>query len=110
MKKIIIKFPFVQESLLKKVNLIHINGKLDSFPPLNKLKNAPQGKEFIKGDLDTWSRASTILPTFVGLTFKVHNGKKLIPLEIKEEIVGYKLGEFALTRRRGLDSKIKKKK
>src|SRR5213592_3412123 len=46
----------------------------------------------------TWSRRSTILPDFVGLTFAVHNGKKFIPVYVTENMVGHKLGEFAATR------------
>jgi small subunit ribosomal protein S19 len=46
----------------------------------------------------TWSRRSTVLPQFVGLTFQVHNGNKFIPVIISEEMVGHKLGEFAPTR------------
>ena len=46
----------------------------------------------------TWSRRSTILPQFVGLTFQVHNGNKFIPVLVSENMVGHKLGEFAPTR------------
>ena len=46
----------------------------------------------------TWSRRSTILPQFVGITFQVHNGRKFIPVSVSEEMVGHKLGEFAPTR------------
>ena len=46
----------------------------------------------------TWSRRSTIFPQFVGLTFGVYNGKKFIPVNVTEEMVGHKLGEFAPTR------------
>jgi small subunit ribosomal protein S19 len=48
--------------------------------------------------IKTWSRRSTILPNFVGLTFQVHNGNKFIPVYVSEEMVGHKLGEFAPTR------------
>jgi small subunit ribosomal protein S19 len=48
--------------------------------------------------IQTWSRRSTILPEFVGLTFAVHNGKKFLPVFIAEDMVGHKLGEFAPTR------------
>ena len=48
--------------------------------------------------IKTWSRRSTILPQFVGLTFGVHNGNKFIPVSISEDMVGHKLGEFAPTR------------
>lgn len=53
-----------------------------------------QRKEVIK----TWSRRSTILPDFVGLTFAVYNGQKFIPVYVTEEMIGHKLGEFSLTR------------
>ena len=48
--------------------------------------------------IKTWSRRSTILPQFVGLTFGVHNGNKFIPVSVSEEMVGHKFGEFAPTR------------
>ncbi len=48
--------------------------------------------------IKTWSRRSTILPEFIGLTFAVHNGKKFIPVFITEDMVGHKLGEFSPTR------------
>ncbi len=48
--------------------------------------------------IKTWSRRSTVLPDFVGLTFAVHNGKKFIPVFVSENMVGHKLGEFAPTR------------
>jgi small subunit ribosomal protein S19 len=51
-----------------------------------------------KNVIKTWSRRSVILPEFVGLTFAVHNGKKFIPVYVTENMVGHKLGEFALTR------------
>jgi small subunit ribosomal protein S19 len=51
-----------------------------------------------KRPIKTWSRRSTILPDFVGLTIAVHNGKQHIPVYISENMVGHKLGEFALTR------------
>jgi len=60
----------------------------------------------------TWSRRSTILPDFVGVTFAVHNGKKFIPVHVNENMVGHKLGEFAPTRTfygHGADKKAKKK-
>lgn len=58
-----------------------------------KIKNAEK-KEVIK----TWSRRSTVIPEMVGLTLAVHNGKKFIPVFITENMVGCKLGEFAMTR------------
>jgi small subunit ribosomal protein S19 len=48
--------------------------------------------------INTWSRRSTILPDFVGLTFGVHNGKKFIPVLVNEDMVGHKLGAYAPTR------------
>jgi small subunit ribosomal protein S19 len=51
-----------------------------------------------KRPIRTWSRRSTILPDFVGLTIAVHNGKQHVPVYISENMVGHKLGEFALTR------------
>jgi len=72
------KGPFVDDHLMKKVNMVLSSGK----------------KEVIK----TWSRRSTILPEFVGLNFNVYNGKKFIPIYVTEQMVGHKLGEFAPTR------------
>jgi small subunit ribosomal protein S19 len=72
------KGPFVDEKLLKKVDRLKESGE----------------KRVIK----TWSRRSTIVPDFVGLTFAVHNGRKFIPVYITENMVGHKLGEFAPTR------------
>ena len=64
--------------------------------------------------IKTWSRRSTILPDFVGLTFGVHNGKKFIPVLISENMIGHKLGEFAPTRtfpgHTAADAKAKKGK
>ena len=51
-----------------------------------------------KRPIKTWSRRSTILPDFIGLTIAVHNGKQHIPVYVLENMVGHKLGEFALTR------------
>jgi small subunit ribosomal protein S19 len=48
--------------------------------------------------IKTWSRRSTILPDFIGLTFQVHNGKAFVPVNVSEEMVGHKFGEFAPTR------------
>src|SRR5438552_17622852 len=72
------KGPFVQEALAKKVEALSSKGE----------------KRVIK----TWSRASTVLPEFVGHTFAVHNGNKFIPVYVTENMVGHKLGEFAPTR------------
>jgi small subunit ribosomal protein S19 len=51
-----------------------------------------------KRPIKTWSRRSTIFPDFVGLTFAVHNGRQHVPVFVTEDMVGHKLGEFALTR------------
>jgi len=72
------KGPYIEDSFLKKVT---------------KAKEGT-GDKVIK----TWSRRSTIIPELVGLTVAVHNGKKFIPVFITEDMVGYKLGEFAPTR------------
>ena len=78
MARSIRKGPFVQDSLLKRVQGL----------------NAKSEKKVVK----TWSRASTVLPDFVGHTFAVHNGNKFIPVYVTENMVGHKLGEFAPTR------------
>jgi small subunit ribosomal protein S19 len=72
------KGPFVHDSLLVRVGAM----------------NARSEKKVVK----TWSRASTILPEFVGHTFAVHNGNKFIPVYVTENMVGHKLGEFSPTR------------
>jgi small subunit ribosomal protein S19 len=61
-----------------------------------KVEKAKSGND--KRPIKTWSRRSTILPDFVGLTIAIHNGKQHIPVYITENMVGHKLGEFALTR------------
>ena len=63
---------------------------------LEKVEAASAGKD--KRPIKTWSRRSTVLPEFIGLTIAVHNGKQHVPVFINENIVGHKLGEFALTR------------
>jgi len=70
------------------------------FVDLNVLKKAEaaQAGGGGRGPIKTWSRRSTILPQFVGLTFNVYNGKKFIPVSVNEDMVGMKLGEFAPTR------------
>jgi len=78
MARSIRKGPFVDGYLLKKADAVRSSGR----------------KEVIK----TWSRRSTVLPQFVGLTFGVHNGRKFIPVLVTENMVGHKLGEFAPTR------------
>jgi small subunit ribosomal protein S19 len=78
MARSIRKGPFVDEHLAKKVEALAASGD----------------KRVIK----TWSRRSTITPLMVGLTLAVHNGHKFVPVYITENMVGHKLGEFALTR------------
>ena len=70
------------------------------FVDLHLLKKAEAGQEAGQraGPIKTWSRRSTILPQFVGLTFQVHNGQKFIPVSVSEDMVGHKLGEFSPTR------------
>ena len=69
----------------------YVCGKL-----LKKIRTATQtGKKAV---IKTWSRASTIIPEFVGQTIAVHDGRKHKPVYISEDMVGHKLGEFALTR------------
>ena len=63
---------------------------------LHKVESAQASKD--KRPIKTWSRRSTILPDFVGLTIAVHNGKQHIPVYVTENMVGHKLGEFAPTR------------
>lgn len=72
------KGPFVDGYLLKKADVARSSGK-------NMI-------------IKTWSRRSTIIPQFVGLTFGVYNGKKFIPVSVNEDMIGHKLGEFAPTR------------
>ncbi|MDP2786872.1 MAG: 30S ribosomal protein S19 [Pseudomonadota bacterium] len=65
-----------------------------------------------KKPIKTWSRRSTVLPDFIGLTVAVHNGKQHIPVYVTENMVGHKLGEFSLTRTfkgHAADKKTKKK-
>ena len=69
------------------------------FVELSLLKKAETAQEASNPKpIKTWSRRSTILPQFVGLTFNVYNGHKFIPVSVSEEMVGHKLGEFAPTR------------
>lgn len=72
------KGPFVEGSLLKKVDAARSSGRHDV--------------------IKIWSRRSTILPQFVGLTFGVYNGQKFVPVSVNEEMVGHKFGEFSPTR------------
>ena len=78
MSRSVWKGPFVDAYLLKKADAARNSGR-------NMV-------------IQTWSRRSTILPQFVGLTFGVYNGKKHIPVLVSEEMVGHKFGEFAPTR------------
>ena len=72
------KGPFVDAHLISKVETVRANND--------------------KRPIKTWSRRSTILPEFIGLTIAVHNGKQHIPVFVTENMVGHKLGEFSLTR------------
>ena len=72
------KGPFVAYHLLKKINKMTESGK--------------------KETITTWSRASTILPSMVGFTIAVYNGKQHVPIFISDQLVGHKLGEFVSTR------------
>jgi small subunit ribosomal protein S19 len=63
---------------------------------MRKVEAAQAAKD--KRPIKTWSRRSTILPEFVGLTIAVHNGKQHVPVYVTENMVGHKLGEFSLTR------------
>tara|TARA_Y100000590_G_scaffold467946_1_gene648703 strand:+ start:670 stop:1047 length:378 start_codon:yes stop_codon:yes gene_type:complete len=78
MSRAVWKGPFVDPSLIKKVEKL----KTQSNPT----------------PIKTWSRKSTIIPEFVGISFLIYNGKKFIPIKISEEMVGHKLGEFSPTR------------
>jgi small subunit ribosomal protein S19 len=68
------------------------------FVDLHLLKKAEAAGEGSSVPIKTWSRRSTILPQFVGLTFNVYNGRKFVPVSVNEDMVGMKLGEFAPTR------------
>ena len=86
------KGPFVDGYLLKKADKVRESGR----------------NEIIK----MWSRRSTILPQFIGLTFGVYNGKNFIPVQVTDSMIGYKFGEFAPTRNfpgHIVDKKAKKK-
>lgn len=78
MSRSVKKGPYVQEVLLKRINEMNKNGE----------------KKVIK----TWSRSSTIFPQMIGHTIAVHDGRKHVPVYVLEDMVGHKLGEFALTR------------
>ena len=86
------KGPFVDEYLFKKADKVRSSGRNDA--------------------IKMWSRRSSILPQFVGLTFQVHNGHKFIPVYVTENMIGHKFGEFAPTRTyygHAADRKAKKK-
>ena len=69
------------------------------FVELSLLKKAETAQDTnARAPIKTWSRRSTVLPDFVGLTFSVYNGQKFIPVSVNEDMVGHKLGEFAPTR------------
>ena len=72
------KGPFADAHLMKKVSAVRATGD--------------------KRPIKTWSRRSTVLPDFIGLTIAVHNGKQHVPVYVTENMVGHKLGEFSLTR------------
>ena len=78
MARSIKKGPFIDALILNKVDAVRTSND--------------------KRPIKTWSRRSTILPDFIGLTIAVHNGKQHIPVFVTENMVGHKLGEFALTR------------
>jgi len=78
MARSIKKGPFVDDHLLKKVEMMNSKGE--------------------KKVLKTWSRRSTLVPDFLGHTIAVHNGKQFVPVYVQENMVGHKLGEFAPTR------------
>jgi small subunit ribosomal protein S19 len=75
---------------------------------LAKFTKAAQSSRGSAAVISTWSRSSTILPNFVNFTFMVHNGKKMIPVRVTDDMVGKKLGEFAPTRTFGGHSGNKK--
>ena len=78
MSRSVWKGPFVDPSIIKKINALK-----------DKTSKKP---------IKTWSRKTTIIPEFVGHSFLVHNGKKFIPITISEDMVGHKFGEFSPTR------------
>ena len=78
MSRSIKKGPAIDPKLLKKVEAVNRSGQ--------------------KAVIKTWSRSSTIMPTMIGLTIAVHDGRRHVPIFITENMVGHKLGEFALTR------------
>lgn len=89
MSRSVWKGPFYEEHLLKKAETVKNSGKTSSV-------------------IKIWTRKSTILPEFVGLTFGVYNGKKFIPVSVNESMVGHKFGEFSPTRTFNAHSAVKK--
>ena len=82
------KGPFVADHLMRKIEAMNARNE--------------------KQEIETWSRASTILPQMIGHTIAVHNGRQHVPVYVSEQMVGHKLGEFALTRTFRGHSKDKK--
>ena len=92
MSRSVWKGPFIDGYLLKKADAVRASGRNDV--------------------IKTWSRRSTIVPQFVGLTFGVYDGRKHVRVAVTEEMVGHKVGEFAPTRTyygHGIDKKAKRK-
>ena len=92
MSRSVWKGPFVDGYLFDKIEAVRGSGRSDI--------------------IKTWSRRSTIMPDFIGLTFAVYNGKKFVPVYVTENMVGHKLGEFSPTRTftgHGADKKVKRK-
>nr|YP_007890661.1 ribosomal protein S19 [Jakoba bahamiensis]AGH24155.1 ribosomal protein S19 [Jakoba bahamiensis] len=92
MSRSIWKGPYVEKHLLKKIALLSTNFNNNMSKPIR-----------------TWSRQSVILPEFLGYMFQIYNGCKWISVRITEEMVGHKLGEFAITRKPCVHKKKKKK-
>jgi len=91
MSRSVHKGPFVDGYLLKKAEVVRSSGRNDV--------------------IKTWSRRSTILPQFIGLTFGVYNGQKFIPVLVSDQMIGHKFGEFSPTRSfygHGADKKVKR--
>ena len=83
------------------------------FVEASLIKKSEKARQSVRNEvIKTWSRRSTILPQFVGLTFGVHNGHKHVPVSVNEEMIGHKLGEFSPTRNfhgHSADRKVVKK-
>ena len=93
MARAVWKGPFIDETLLKKVLKVEKESIQKRLPKIM-----------------TWSRRSIILPQFLEKTVHVHNGSKMVPLVVSEEMIGYKFGEFVPTRTRAVFKKKDKKK